>query len=241
MVLPLLLRLVAGGRSPCRPHRRYRPGQERLGRSAGPWSWSAPCGRCSSSAALILARAWGIDLGDIAMGETCFTRAVRAASASSSCSGRPTSLEARPDADRQPAGRSPRTDEETAPSTTARRQARSGCARCCRSCAIHPVVVLAVIAVLMALSALGVQIGPLIAGAGVVGIAIGFGAQTLVQGHHPRHLLPARRRLPRRRVHPERQLQGHGRDLLAALGEAAAPPRADLHRALRRARRGAEP
>ena len=40
--------------------------------------------------------------------------------------------------------------------------------------------VLAVMAVLMALSALGVQIGPLIAGAGVVGVAIGFGSQTLV-------------------------------------------------------------
>ena len=36
-------------------------------------------------------------------------------------------------------------------------------------------------AVLMALSALGVEVGPLIAGAGVVGVAIGFGAQTLVK------------------------------------------------------------
>jgi len=34
---------------------------------------------------------------------------------------------------------------------------------------------------LMTLSALGVEIGPLIAGAGVVGVAIGFGAQTLVK------------------------------------------------------------
>jgi moderate conductance mechanosensitive channel len=42
-------------------------------------------------------------------------------------------------------------------------------------------VVLAVMAVLMALSALGVQIGPLLAGAGVVGVAVGFGAQTLVK------------------------------------------------------------
>ena len=42
-------------------------------------------------------------------------------------------------------------------------------------------VVLAVMAVLMALSALGVQIAPLIAGAGVVGVAIGFGSQTLVK------------------------------------------------------------
>jgi moderate conductance mechanosensitive channel len=42
-------------------------------------------------------------------------------------------------------------------------------------------IVLAVMAVLMALSALGVQIAPLIAGAGVVGLAVGFGAQTLVK------------------------------------------------------------
>ena len=33
----------------------------------------------------------------------------------------------------------------------------------------------------MALSAMGVQIAPLIAGAGVVGVAVGFGAQTLVK------------------------------------------------------------
>jgi small-conductance mechanosensitive channel len=42
-------------------------------------------------------------------------------------------------------------------------------------------VTLAVVAVLMALSALGVEIGPLIAGAGIVGVAVGFGAQTLVK------------------------------------------------------------
>jgi small-conductance mechanosensitive channel len=38
-----------------------------------------------------------------------------------------------------------------------------------------------VTALLMALAALGIEIGPLIAGAGVVGVAIGFGAQTLVK------------------------------------------------------------
>jgi small-conductance mechanosensitive channel len=38
-----------------------------------------------------------------------------------------------------------------------------------------------VVAVMMALSALGVEIGPLIAGAGVAGVAVGFGAQTLVR------------------------------------------------------------
>jgi moderate conductance mechanosensitive channel len=41
--------------------------------------------------------------------------------------------------------------------------------------------VLAVVALLMALSALGVEVAPLIAGAGVAGVAIGFGAQTLVK------------------------------------------------------------
>jgi small-conductance mechanosensitive channel len=42
-------------------------------------------------------------------------------------------------------------------------------------------ITLVVMAVLISLSSLGVNIGPLIAGAGVVGIAIGFGAQTLVR------------------------------------------------------------
>jgi small-conductance mechanosensitive channel len=43
------------------------------------------------------------------------------------------------------------------------------------------VVVLVVMTLMLLLSALGVNIGPLLAGAGVVGIAIGFGAQTLVR------------------------------------------------------------
>ncbi len=42
-------------------------------------------------------------------------------------------------------------------------------------------VVIIVMAALLALSELGVDIGPLIAGAGVVGLAISFGAQTLVK------------------------------------------------------------
>lgn len=42
-------------------------------------------------------------------------------------------------------------------------------------------VVLIVLAVMTILSEIGVQIGPLLAGAGVVGIAVGFGAQTLVK------------------------------------------------------------
>jgi moderate conductance mechanosensitive channel len=42
-------------------------------------------------------------------------------------------------------------------------------------------VVVVTIATLVGLSSLGVNIGPLLAGAGVVGIAVGFGAQTLVR------------------------------------------------------------
>jgi small-conductance mechanosensitive channel len=42
-------------------------------------------------------------------------------------------------------------------------------------------ITLVVIVTMVALSSLGVSIGPLIAGAGVVGLAIGFGAQTLVR------------------------------------------------------------
>jgi small conductance mechanosensitive channel len=41
--------------------------------------------------------------------------------------------------------------------------------------------IIIVMAALLALSEVGVKIGPLLAGAGVVGIAIGFGAQTLVK------------------------------------------------------------
>ncbi len=42
-------------------------------------------------------------------------------------------------------------------------------------------IVMIVITVLMVLAAMGVEIGPLVAGAGVVGVAVGFGAQTLVR------------------------------------------------------------
>ena len=42
-------------------------------------------------------------------------------------------------------------------------------------------ITILVMAVMVVLSALGVNVGPLLAGAGVIGIAIGFGAQTLVK------------------------------------------------------------
>jgi len=42
-------------------------------------------------------------------------------------------------------------------------------------------IIVLVIAALMILGEIGVQIGPLIAGAGIIGIAVGFGAQTVVK------------------------------------------------------------
>jgi small conductance mechanosensitive channel len=42
-------------------------------------------------------------------------------------------------------------------------------------------ILIAVIAIMMVLSGLGVEVGPLIAGAGIFGVAIGFGSQTLVK------------------------------------------------------------
>src|SRR6185437_3504717 len=42
-------------------------------------------------------------------------------------------------------------------------------------------ITVAVVASLMVLSEIGVNIGPLLAGAGIVGVAIGFGSQKLVQ------------------------------------------------------------
>jgi small-conductance mechanosensitive channel len=42
-------------------------------------------------------------------------------------------------------------------------------------------VVVIAVAALMALAAMGIEIGPLIAGAGVVGVAVGFGAQSFVR------------------------------------------------------------
>ena len=43
------------------------------------------------------------------------------------------------------------------------------------------VTVIAVVAVMMILPQLGIDVGPVLAGAGIVGLAVGFGAQTLVR------------------------------------------------------------
>lgn len=128
--------------------------------------------------ASVLAQAWGVDLGQIAMGETAFTRTLRAALRivivllvadlawrlirallDGQLDGQPVSLH-----DDSPEAR--------------RRQRMRTLLPILRNFLL---VLIASISVLMVLDALGIQIGPLLAGAGVVGIAIGFGAQTLVK------------------------------------------------------------
>ncbi|MFO1151229.1 MAG: mechanosensitive ion channel [Alsobacter sp.] len=128
--------------------------------------------------AIVLAKAWHIDLGDIAMGESLFTRLVRAvirvltvllvadlawrltrALIDGRLDGPPPDVH-----DDTPEGR--------------RRQRLRTLLPILRNFAL---VVLLTVTLLMVLDAIGIQIGPLLAGAGVVGIAVGFGAQTLVK------------------------------------------------------------
>jgi moderate conductance mechanosensitive channel len=129
-------------------------------------------------AVLLLAQKWGVDLGELAATDTMFTRVVRGA-----LSAIVILLIAdfvwhivkamidRRLAEAEDPGQ-PNTEE-------ARRRARVR--------TLLPIVrnilfiVMIAIAAMMALAALGVEIGPLIAGAGVIGVAIGFGAQTLVR------------------------------------------------------------
>lgn len=71
--------------------------------------------------------------------------------------------------------------------TTLRRQGAVGTAQSARVMTLLPLlrnlirVLIGVVVLMVALAELGVNIAPLIAGAGVVGLAIGFGAQSLVQ------------------------------------------------------------
>ena len=131
------------------------------------------------ASAFILARAWRIDIGEIAMGETALTRSARAllrilivllvadlvwrltrALIDGSLAGPVTSTHI----DDSPEGR--------------RRQRLRTQLPILRNFML--VIILSVM-VQMVLDALGIQIGPLLAGAGVIGIAVGFGAQTLVK------------------------------------------------------------
>ena len=134
--------------------------------------------------ASVLAKAWGFDLGAIAMGETALTRSLRALlrivvvllvadlawqlirALIDGHLGGP-----------QPNGAHQPLVHDDTPEARRRQRLRT----------LLPIlrnflmVMIAAITILMVLDALGIQIGPLLAGAGVVGIAIGFGAQTLVK------------------------------------------------------------
>ena len=95
-------------------------------------------------------------------------------------------------------------------------------------------VTLVVIATLVVLSSLGINIGPLLAGAGVVGLAIGFGAQTSGSRHHYRRVPPARGCVPRRRVRRRRHRPRHSGKRLRPLNAIAPSSWPDPHRAIRR-------
>jgi small-conductance mechanosensitive channel len=129
-------------------------------------------------AALFLARVWGIDLGDMTSRDTVVTRIVR---------GVLSSIVILLVADfiwqvvkTQIDRRLSRLQAQAAPgSEEALRQARIR--TLLPMVRMAAFIVLAVVAALMALSSLGVEIGPLIAGAGIFGVAVGFGSQTLVK------------------------------------------------------------
>jgi small-conductance mechanosensitive channel len=129
-------------------------------------------------AAFLLAKAWHIDLAAMTMQDTMTTRLVRGL------------LKAvviglvaeflwhflRATIDAKLAGADPRPDASD-------EEIRRGS----RLRTLLPIlrnilmVIIVVIGGLMVLSSMGIEIGPLIAGAGVVGVAVGFGAQTVVK------------------------------------------------------------
>ncbi|WP_064831093.1 mechanosensitive ion channel family protein [Rhizobium phaseoli] len=132
-------------------------------------------------AALLIARSWDVNLSDLAAAETVTTRLIRAGIrivivllvtdviwklASTLI-----------DSQMAQASRSAQAGHEDGPDAR-RRQRLNTLLPILRN-----VLFLAIGAVgfLMILDAVGIQIGPLLAGAGVVGIAVGFGAQTLVK------------------------------------------------------------
>ena len=129
-------------------------------------------------AVLLLANAWHVDLAEMTAGDTLTTRLVRGALnivvIALVADFAWHMMKAMIDRKLGESQAAAQTDGEEA-----RRQARLR--------TLLPIlrnvlfVVLVVMALLMALASVGIEIGPLIAGAGVVGVAIGFGAQTLVR------------------------------------------------------------
>jgi moderate conductance mechanosensitive channel len=130
-----------------------------------------------------LAYVWRVDLGSMAAQNTLFSRALRggvtAAFVILVADFVWNIIKAVIDTRLEEAGEAAAEEGENGSADDGRRQARLR--------TLLPIlrnmlfVLIVVIAGMMGLSSLGVEIGPLIASAGVVGVAIGFGAQTLVR------------------------------------------------------------
>jgi small-conductance mechanosensitive channel len=129
-------------------------------------------------AALVLGHVWGLDLGRLAASDTLVTRLLR---------GTLSAVVIVLVADFAWHVVRAMIDRKLAEASSGLQPSDEEVRRRARIRTLLPIVrnvtfiVLVVMVVLMALAALGVEIGPLIAGAGVIGVAIGFGAQTLVK------------------------------------------------------------
>ncbi|MGQ0674757.1 MAG: mechanosensitive ion channel domain-containing protein [Rhodospirillales bacterium] len=129
-------------------------------------------------AALVLAHVWGVDLGQLASRDTAFSRFV---------SGAVSAVVIVLLADFAWNVLKTLIDRKLADAVAQGQLHSEEARRRARLRTLLPIVrnvlfiVLVAMSALMVLSSLGVEIGPLIAGAGVVGVAIGFGAQTLVR------------------------------------------------------------
>ena len=92
----------------------------------------------------------------------------------------------------------------------------------------------------MVLGQLGLDIGPAVAGLGVVGIAVGFGAQSLVRDYLNGALILIENQFAKGDV-VRRRRRGHGRGLHPAADDAARPRRRRPHRPQRRDQGGLQP
>ena len=98
-----------------------------------------------------------------------------------------------------------------------------------------------IIAGLMVLRSFGLDIGPAVAGLGVVGVAVGFGAQNLVRDYLNGALILIENQFSKGDVIRAAGVVGHGRGLQPAADDAARPRRRGPHGAQRRDRRRQQP
>ncbi|MDZ7809283.1 MAG: mechanosensitive ion channel [Arhodomonas sp.] len=84
---------------------------------------------------------------------------------------------------------------------------------------------IAAMAVMIILSQIGINIGPLLAGAGVLGLAVGFGAQKMVQDIIARRVHPAGERHRCRRLRHRRRVRGRWSGFTRTLGSDPGPRR----------------